>query len=435
MTPVITRTRPESRCSATAAAIGASRRRRPRTPSPRSTVDVTSIRRLGRGVSTQVEMGSRRVEQSQRRLLPVRLPAPRLREGRQDPARGAGRLAAADRAGHPRHESDGLPEGRVLAAAARRSRSRHAAAPARGRARRGQVRAGLVGRGAHRDRRRDARRHPGTGTRVDHRPDDARDGCVAGAHLRERDRRRDHRRQRRVPRLQPRLPPDVGRLQSRRVDGRLVPRRPDTDLAREPRLHLHHDVPLPRRVAVQRRRDRHDRARLLALRGPCRLSPADPDRHRRRARARDVQGDHRRGSVSEAVRAGADRPVAAGAHRHRPVSARQRRRGGRPRRPVLLVGRADRRTHARSARHARRDRRRAGARGQLPRAARRRQRRRRWSPSSRACAASSTTTRRRRPARSARSTPTTSARSRARWPRARPRSSSAATRASPTTAT
>ena len=62
-----------------------------------------------------------------------------------------------------RHEPDGLPEGRLLEPLPLLTRPRHAAAQARGRARRGQVRADLLGRGAQRHRRRHARRDPGAG--------------------------------------------------------------------------------------------------------------------------------------------------------------------------------------------------------------------------------------------------------------------------------
>ena len=54
----------------------------------------------------------------------------------------------ADRGRRARHEPDGLPEGRVLEPLPLLAGPRDASAEARGRARRGQVRARLLGRGA-----------------------------------------------------------------------------------------------------------------------------------------------------------------------------------------------------------------------------------------------------------------------------------------------
>ena len=147
------------------------------------------------------------------------------------------------------------------------------------------------------------------GVRVDHHAADAggRGGARAAAGYPSGP--ADDRRQRGVPGLQPRLAPHLGALQSDRQHGRLVPGGPDAHLARQPRLHQHPVVPLRRRVAVQRRRGGDDRPGLQPLGDPRRLPPARAHRDRRRPGARDVQGDHRRRALPEAVRPGADRPA------------------------------------------------------------------------------------------------------------------------------
>ena len=233
-----------------------------------------------------------------------------------------------------------------------------------------------MGRGVHRHRRRDAGRDPGSGSRVDHQPDDARAGRRARSRIHLRPEQPDDGRERRVPGLQPGLLHHLGHLQPRQLDGRLVPGRADAHLALQPRLHQHRVVPLRRRVPLQRRRSGDDRARLQPLGDPRRLPHAGEDRQRRRARAVDVQGHHRCGHLQQALRAGTDRPAAARPEGQPAVPARQRRRRGRPRRPVLLDGRPVEGADAGAPRHAGARGCRAGARRHLHRDAQGRQHRR-----------------------------------------------------------
>ncbi len=222
-----------------------------------------------------------------------------------------------------------------------------------------------MGRRAHRHRRRDPRRHRERWRGLDHQPLHAGAGRGPRTDVLRGARAADDRRQRRVPGLQPRLAPHLGPVQPDLVDGRLVPRRADAHLACEPRLHEHPLVSLRRRVAVQRRRGRHHRPRLQPVGDPRRLSPPGAHRQRRRARALDVQGDHRRRPLPEAVRPGADRPAAARPYRHRPLPAGPRGLRRRARGPVLLVGHALGNAFARASAHARDDGHRSRARGAI----------------------------------------------------------------------
>jgi len=237
----------------------------------------------------------------------------RIQQGREDPPRGAGRDLRTGGARDSRHEPHGLPEGRLLEPLPLLPGPGHPSAQARGRAGRGQVRGDLVGAGAQRGRRRNARRHRGPGRGVDHHPVHAGARRRAGAPVLRRAGPAQHRRQRGVPGLQPRLAPHLGPLQPHRQHGRLVPCRSHPDLARESGVHEHALVPLRRRVPVQRRRGGDHRAGLQPVRDPRRLPPAGAHRHRRRPRPGHVSGDHRGGALQEAVRPGADRPAAAGA--------------------------------------------------------------------------------------------------------------------------
>ena len=162
-------------------------------------------------------MGQDHLGQPRRRLLPRRLPVPRLRARRQDRPRGAVRHAARHPARRAGHEPDGLQQGRLLGLPAHRARPRHPAAEARRRARRRQVRARLLGRSAHRHRRRHARRHRGAGPRVHHHPDDSGARRRRRPQLHRRHRLARHRRQRRVPGLEPRLLHHLGQVQPRRL--------------------------------------------------------------------------------------------------------------------------------------------------------------------------------------------------------------------------
>ncbi len=166
-------------------------------------------------------------------------------------------------------------------------------------------------------------------------------------------RRDEHGHEWRHRRLQRRDVPDVragGRDQQLR---RLVPQRRAAHLAPQPGLHRHPALPLHRRSAISGRRGRDDRAGLQPVGDARGLLRRRAARHRCGAGAGDGARCHRRRADGRDVRPLADGPAAAGAQRHRPVLARRRRRGGRPRGPVLRVvagGRRDRACVARGAR-------------------------------------------------------------------------------------
>ena len=343
----------------------------------------------------------------------------------------------AGRSRHPRHEPDGLPEGRVLEPLPLLARPRDAAAEARRRARRGQVRAASPGTRRSTDiadAMLDAIEEQGPEsilTLLTPEPGaaPARQFALAARHA-------DDRRQRRVPGLQPRLCTSPGACsiptssmddwflaeltliwhanpvytnihwyhylaESRYNGGEVVTIAPDYSPSA-----IHADYHLPVRIGT-------DAALALAM---CKVIID--------------AGLYQKQFVQEQT----DLPLLVRKDNGRFLRGTDLNDGEREDQ-FFWWDTLDQHAHAGAAAHAGDDRRRSGARGQLPGHAQGRQDRGGRAGLRAAAAAPRGLRRRRRRRRSARCTRTTSAASRARWPRGRRRSSSAGTRASTTTAT
>ncbi len=318
-------------------------------------------------------MGLRPEEQPLRELLvPTRLQLERLREGRNRLARGAGRDVPADERGRSRLQSARLPEGRVLQRAHVRRESRAVSVEARGRAWRGEVEAGVLGRGAARDRRgvRGCDRERRSGRAPDRRGDRDRERLQRSGPLSHalHPRRSLHGHELGVRRPSARRVRDHGQARLLRIGGRLLLFRPDLVLGWESGLHADPQRTLHERGTLPRGARDHDRARLQRVGGPC--GPVDPPRrgHGRGARSRCGARDGRRRAVRRGVPGRADGHAAARAHGHGRAAARARRRGRRCRRSLLRLRSRERRGAPGAAAQPRARGARARARWRVPRA-------------------------------------------------------------------